>query len=187
MIKTTSLLVGLLAVSAVPAFAADPVVPYQSIAPLSLKAEAGKQNTAQSDPLTDVTQMDLALKFTCAAANCDQAAFQLLLEGEGNDVAQIGFTAQDGLLKGAVSKNTGDVAGKAEAFQLAPSPGEAFDVRVHWTSGNRVSFDLYRKDATGREVMESHDVQLSARVHHLFLRVSSGDLVLLKQTYKFRH
>ncbi len=89
-------------VLAAPAFAADPVAPYQSIAPLAIKADAGQQNTAQSDPLTDVTQMDLALKFTCAAANCDQSAFQLLLEGDGNDTAQVGFTAQEGLLKGAV-------------------------------------------------------------------------------------
>jgi len=173
---------------AVPAFAADRPAGYQSAAPLSLSAAAGETNTAKSDPLTDVTRVDLVVRLTCADDNCATAAFGLSIEDEQEEAAALTFTAtEDGKLRAKVTKVGGTGEEAVQAYNMSPRPGDDFDLRIHWTNGNRVTFDLYgRNPVTGLETMESHDIQLSAGIKQLSMRASGGDLTLEKQNYTFR-
>jgi len=80
---------------------------------------------------------------------------------------------------------TGEEA--VQGYKMSPKPGDDFDLRIHWTNGNRVTFDLYGKNpVTGLETMESHDIQLDAGIKQLSMRASGGDLTLEKQNYTFR-
>jgi hypothetical protein len=171
-----------------PAFAADKPTGYQSLAPLSLSADPGKTNTAQSDPLADVTRVDLVVRLKCADTSCTTAAFGLSMDDEHDEAAALTFTAtEDGKLQARVTKVGGNGEEVVQTYGLSPKPGENFDLRIHWNNGNRVTFDLYGKNPlSGLETMESHDIQLDAGVKKLSMRVSGGDLTLMKQNYTFR-
>jgi hypothetical protein len=173
---------------AAPAFAADKPTGYQSPAPLSLSAAAGETNTAKSDPLTDVTRVDLVVRLKCAEESCATAAFGLSIDDEQGAAAAMTFTAtEDGKLQAKVTKVGGAGAEAVQAYNMSPRPGDDFDLRIHWSNGNRVTFDLYGKNpVTGLETLESHDIQLDAGIKQLSMRVSGGDLTLMKQSYTFR-
>ena len=157
---------------AMPAFAADKPTGYQSSAPLSLSAAAGETNTAKSDPLTDVTRVDLVVRLKCADDNCATAAFGLSIDDEAGEAAALTFTAtEDGKLQAGVTKVGGAGEEAVQGYTMSPKPGDDFDLRIHWTNGNRVTFDLYgRNPVTGLETMESHDIQLDAGVKQLSRR-----------------
>ena len=184
---TTGLVVSGL-ILAVPAFAADKPTGYQSPAPLSLSASAGETNTAKSDPLTDVTRVDLVVNLKCADANCATAAFGLSIDDEQDEAAALTFIAgEDGKLQAKVTKVGGTGEETSQAYTLSPKPGDSFDLRIHWSNGNRVTFDLYGKNpVTGLETLESHDIQLDAGIKQLSMRASGGALTLEKQNYTFR-
>ncbi len=173
---------------AMPAFAADKPTGYQSPVPLSLSAAAGETNTAKSDPLTDVTRVDLVVQLKCADAGCATAAFGLSIDDEQGEAAALTFTAtEDGKLQAKVTKVGGTGEEAVHAYAMSPKPGDNFDLRIHWSNGNRVTFDLYGKNpVTGLETLESHDVQLNAGIKQLSMRASGGDLTLEKQNYTFR-
>lgn len=173
---------------AAPAFAADKPTGYQSSAPLSLSAAAGETNTAKSDPLTDVTRVDLVVRLKCADDNCATAAFGLSIDDEAGEAAALTFTAtEDGKLQAKVTKVGGTGEEAVQSYQMSPKPGDDFDLRIHWNNGNRVTFDLYgRSPVTGLETMESHDIQLDSAIKQLSMRASGGDLTLEKQSYTFR-
>ncbi|MGN6209800.1 hypothetical protein [Asticcacaulis sp.] len=173
---------------AAPAFAADKPTGYQSSAPLSLSAAAGETNTAKSDPLTDVTRVDLVVRLKCADDNCTTAAFGLSIDDEAGEAAALTFTAtEDGKLQAKVTKVGGTGEEAVQSYQMSPKPGDDFDLRIHWNNGNRVTFDLYgRNPVTGLETMESHDIQLDSAIKQLSMRASGGDLTLEKQSYTFR-
>ena len=170
------------------AFAADKPTGYQSPAPLSLSAAAGETNTAKSDPLTDVTRVDLVVRLKCADANCATAAFGLSIDDEAGEAAALTFTAtEDGKLQARVTKVGGTGEEAVQAYKMFPKPGDSFDLRIHWSHGNRVTFDLYGKNpVTGLDTLESHDIQLDAGIKQLSMRASGGDLTLEKQNYSFR-
>ena len=89
---TTGLIVSgliLAQILAAPAFAADKPTGYQSQAPLSLSAAAGETNTAKSDPLTDVTRVDLVVRLKCVDDGCATAAFGLSIEDEQDEAAAL--------------------------------------------------------------------------------------------------
>jgi hypothetical protein len=170
------------------AFAADKPSGYQSSAPLSLSASAGETNTAKSDPLTDVTRVDLVVRLKCADDNCATAAFGLSIDDEQGEAAAMTFTAgEDGKLQAKVTKVGGTGAEAIQSYNMSPKPGDSFDLRIHWNNGNRVTFDLYGKNpVTGLETLESHDIQLDAGIKQLSMRASGGALTLEKQSYRFR-
>jgi hypothetical protein len=178
----------LLQIPANAAFAADRPAGYQSAAPLSLSAAAGETTTAKSDPLTDVTRVDLVVRLTCADDNCATAAFGLSIDDEQGEAAALTFTAtEDGKLQAKVTKVGGTGEEAVQAYAMSPKPGDSFDLRIHWSNGNRVTFDLYgRNPVTGLETMESHNIQLDAGIKQLSMRASGGDLTLEKQSYTFR-
>jgi hypothetical protein len=171
-----------------PVLAAETKAPYQATEALKLHADAGKSNTAASDPLTDITRVDLVVRLSCAEANCDTASFGLSMDGVANEAAALTFAVGgDGRLQPTLTKVTGSGQGSGQPFKVALKPDESFDLRIHWNTGNRVTFDLYGRDpATGFDMMESHDVQLGDGVKQVSMRVSGGDLSLLKQSYSFR-
>jgi len=173
---------------AAPALAAEPKAPYQAAEALKLHADAGKSNTASSDSLTDITRVDLVVRLSCAEANCDTASFGLSMDGVANEAAALTFeVGGDGRLQSTLTKVTGSGQDMGQAFKVALKPDESFDLRIHWTRSDRVTFDLYGRDpTTGFDRMESRDVQLSDGVKQLSMRVSGGDLTLLKQSYSFR-
>ena len=180
------------ALMAAPAFADDAPRLYQSDTAIEIKAAPGATSSAQTDPLVRVNQINLTLSFTCAqaakgAAPCGQSAFELLAESDGSDKAALNLAAKDGVLQPGAVRRQGDASLPPEVYKLTPRPGETFDVHIHWTQGNRVSFDLYRKDpVTEAETMESQDVQLSGPVQDLKMWVTGGSLVISHQIYLFR-
>ncbi len=156
---------------------------YQSDTAIKIAADAGKSTTVRSDALDQVSKIGLQATFTCAQANCGQAGFAMALAGGEADTASLAFDGQNSALLGRVARGDG---GGNQSIAGAPKPGETFDVRIHWT-GNRVSFDLYRKDATtGAQLMESHEVQMDGPVKTLVMTASGGTLEILSQTYTFR-
>jgi|GEM_PF-1155879 len=184
----TSVILTSMILGQAPAFAADRPAGYQASAPLSLSAGPGQTNTAQSDPLTDVTRVDLVVRLKCADETCATAAFGLSIDDEAGEAAALTFTpAEDGRLQAKLTKIGGGGEEVVQGYGQSPRPGESFDLRIHWSNGNRVTFDLYGKNpVTGLETMESHDIQLDANIRQLSMRVSGGDLTLMKQTYTFR-
>jgi len=171
------------------AFAADkPTGPYVAPDALSLQADSGKTNVASSDLLTDVTRVDLVVRLNCAEANCATAAFGLSIDGQADDAAALTFSAgADGHLVSSLTKVAGNGQGGEQAFRLTATPGDSFELRIHWNNGDRVTFDLYGRDpVSGMSAMESHDVQLAGDIKQLSMRVSGGEMILEKQTYTFR-
>ncbi|MFT4076035.1 MAG: hypothetical protein QM647_10945 [Asticcacaulis sp.] len=170
------------------AFAEGHPTGYQSLAPVSISADPGKTNTAQSDPLTDVTRVDLVVRLKCADETCTTAAFGLSIDDEAGEAAALTFTpTEDGKLQARVTKVGGSGEEVVQAYGLSPKPGESFDLRLHWNNGNRVTLDLYGTNPlTGLQTMESHDIQLDAGIKQLSMRASGGDLTLMKQSYTFR-
>ncbi len=169
----------LAALMAAPAMAQD-VEPHiiQSPVAFVVTSQGDTDGTAKTDPLTQVAEAALKVNFTCADTGCAGASSRLTVEGEAGDSAAITFTpAADGL----------HASVDGQAYGLVVKQGEAFDLRIHWTDGHRVSFDLYRTDpASGVSNMESHDAQLAAGVQDIAMSASHGTLTLLSQNYLLR-
>lgn len=160
---------------------------YQADTPVTLSAAPGAYKEVVSDPLTQVNEIALQLRFTCAPADCDKAGFQLQARADALDSANLSFQIKNGTLQATSMKFEEDIYVQEKTFKVSPKPNETLDVRIHWTSGGRVTFDIYRKDPdTGATTMESQDVQLGGYVADLATRVSGGDLTILKQSYRFR-
>ncbi len=164
---------------AAPAMAQDtPPQIIQSDGSVVVKSSGDADGSAKTDPLVQVVETALKVSFVCADTGCAGSSSQLTAEGEAGDAATITFTPMaDGL--------HASVAG--QAMSLVVKQGQAFDLRIHWSNGHRVSFDLYRTDpATGIASMESRDVQLKGNVQDLSFKASHGTLTLLSQSYLLR-
>lgn len=160
---------------------------YQPGHIISVKAAPGQTSTAHSDPLSFVHEVALHLQFTCAAATCEQAKAEVGVDSGADQAATLTLTPQNGHLQASLAKSDGTAVTSPVDFKVAPSRTEAFDLRIHWDAGHRVTFDLYRTDpATGASSMESRDVKLNDNVHQLNFRVSGGELKVLDQAYIFR-
>ncbi len=156
---------------------------YQADTTIAVKAPTGESRSVQTDPLGTVRKIGVTLSFGCSEATCSDSSYELTLKGRDGESAVFGVTGQGGKLLGRVARSDG--AGN-QALIGTPRAGETYDLRVSWNNGNRVTFDLYRHDGSGRDLMESHDVQLSSPVDTLAMRVTSGELQVQKQTYTFR-
>ncbi len=160
---------------------------YQPDHVISVKADPGQTSIAHSDPLSFVHEVALHLQFTCAQATCDKAQAQVGVDGAADQAITLTLVPQGGRLQASLVKSDGTVMATPVSFKVAPSQTEAFDVRIHWDAGHRVTFDLYRTDAaTGASSMESRDIKLNDTVHQLNFRVSGGELKVLDQAYIFR-
>jgi hypothetical protein len=156
---------------------------YQADAAIVVKAPTGESRSVQTDPLGSVRKIGVTLSFTCSEATCSDSSYELTVKGRGGEAAAFDVIGQGGKLIGRVAR--GDGAGN-QALIGTPRAGETYDLRISWSNGNRVTFDLYRHDGSGRDLMESHDVQLSSPVDTLSIRVTSGELQVAKQVYTFR-
>ena len=150
---------------------------YQSDQALVIKSQGDAGASAKTDPLSTVNEVALKLSFVCAETGCAGASAHMTVESIGGDTAAITLTpAANGL--------RADVDGQPVALVL--KQGEAFDLRIHWNAGHRVTFDLYHNDpTTGASSMESHDAKLTSNVRDLAMSTSHGALTLLSQTYTF--
>lgn len=150
----------------------------QSPTAVVVASQGDADGTARTDPLTQVAEAALKVSFTCADTGCGGASSRLTVEGEAGDTAAITFTpAADGL----------HASVNGQAYGLVLKQGQAFDLRIHWTDGHRVTFDIYRTDpASGISNMESRDVTLKAGVQDIALSASHGTLTLLSQNYLLR-
>lgn len=167
---------------AVPSDDAPPRL-YQADTPIAIKAPTGESRSVQTDPLVTVRKVGVSLSFGCSEATCSDSSYALAVKGKDGQSAVFEVLGQGGRLLGRVARSDG--AGNASLIGT-PTTGETYDLRISWTSGNRVTFDLYRHDGSGRDRMESHDVQLSSPVDTLSMRVTSGELQVQKQAYTFR-
>ncbi len=156
---------------------------YQADKAIAVKAPAGQSRSVQTDSLGSVRKIVVTLSFGCAEATCSDSSYELAIKGSGGQDAVFDVTGQGGKLIGRVARSDG--AGN-QALIGTPKAGETYDLRISWSDGNRVTFDLYRHDGSGRDLMESHDVQLSSPVDTLSMRVTSGELQVSKQVYTFR-
>ena len=156
---------------------------YQADKAISVKAPTGESRSVRTDPLGPVRKIGVTLNFGCSEATCSDSSYELAVRGTGGDTAVFDVTGQGGKLLGRVARSDG--AGN-QTLIGTPKAGETYDLRISWNNGDRVTFDLYRHDGSGRDLMESHDVQLSSPVDTLSMRVTSGDLQVQKQTYTFR-
>jgi len=160
---------------------------YETREPVVLASMPDADKVAQSDALGNVRKLALTLKFTCATPDCKDAGFSLRFAPDLNVSAVAAFDAHNGVLQPSLSHTDRDVVYDHQLFSQMPAPGDTFDLIVDLGSGNRVTFDLYRRDpVTGRETMESHDVALAGNVHGLVTTVSGGQLTFVKQAYTFR-
>ncbi len=156
---------------------------YQADTPIAIKAPTGETRSVQTDPLGPVRKIAVTLSFACSEATCSDSSYALVVKGRGGESAVLDVTGQAGKLLGRVARSDG--AGNASLVGT-PKTGETYDVRISWSNGNRITFDLYRHDGSGRDMMESHDVQLSSPVETLGMQVTSGELQVVKQAYTFR-
>ncbi|WP_443750501.1 hypothetical protein [Asticcacaulis solisilvae] len=165
--------------------AADDAPPrlYQADKAIAVKAPTGETRSVQTDPLSSVRKIGVTLSFDCSEATCSDSSYELAVKGADGQSVVFDVTGQGGKLIGRVARSDG--AGN-QALVGTPKPGETYDLRISWSNGNRVTFDLYRHDGSGRDLMESHDVQLSAPVDTLSMRVTSGELQISRQVYTFR-
>jgi len=156
---------------------------YQADKAISVKAPTGETRSVRTDPLATVRKIAVTLSFGCSEATCSDSSYELALKDKDGQSAVFDVTGQAGKLIGRVARSDG--AGN-QALIGTPKAGETYDLRISWSNGNRVTFDLYRHDGSGRDLMESHDVQLSSPVDTLSMQVTSGELQVQKQTYTFR-
>jgi hypothetical protein len=156
---------------------------YQADTAISVKAPTGESRSVHTDPLGPVRKIGVTLSFGCSEATCSDSSYELAIKGADGQSAVFDVTGQAGKLIGRVARSDG--AGN-QALIGTPKAGETYDLRISWSNGNRVTFDLYRHDGSGRDLMESHDVQLSSPVDTLSMRVTSGELQVAKQVYTFR-
>lgn len=156
---------------------------YQADTPIAIKAPTGESRSVRTDPLGSVRKIGVTLAFECSETACSDSSYELAVKGRDGQSAVFDIGGQGGKLIGRVARSDG--AGN-QALIGTPKAGETYDLRISWNNGNRVTFDLYRHDGSGRDQMESHDVQLSSPVDTLSMRATSGELQVQKQTYTFR-
>lgn len=158
---------------------------YENSQPVQLQAAGDTDASAQTDPLGQVDEVAMKVRFDCATPGCDWSFFQMQALPEDGEGATATFTATPEALKGGVTKGDRDI--DAKPFDAPLKPGETFDLRMHWTTGHRVSFDIYRTDpVSGASSMESQDVQLDGNVERVAMKASHGTLTILSQTYSFK-
>jgi len=140
-----------------------------------------------SDSLDQIKQINLRLRFSCLKPDCNAALAKFVVNSADGQVAVLSLRPRGDVLTVQIDQGEGGRPPAPEFYSLTLKTGETFDLRLHWTEGHRVSFDLYKADISMLgSTMESHDAQLSSNVQNLQMQVQEAELTLVNQTFVFR-